>query len=395
MRPSDHPGNPALALLTGLSERHDRSRAGGRMPSVKVNWGDAVSGVVDVAERILEHAEGRGAVTIDRPRGARHLIERVRLRDAGLLAGLLERTPASEKANAALDEVAPLLAGGAEWVQDALGVGLERWNRGQRAFRLDGADIDGIVAFTRILLAIDEGVDGRDPRTFCLSAGVDSKALERHRGGVVEVVRRAYGVKGPADEVLAAIGFRPFHHPVHLRGPLAVPAMGLDCSAVRPFIALPSAAAGLIVPMAPIAAVLTIENYASFNRHVAEVEQDGVVVVYGGGFASPAVVAALRALASAAPDATFHHWGDIDAGGVRILANLEERVGRWFRPHLMDASLAEARGVPRPPMPALRRIADAGGGAAGLARYLGEGSPRHLEQESTAPSAIPLGEGCD
>jgi hypothetical protein len=41
------------------------------------------------------------------------------------------------------------------------------------------------------------------------------------------------------------------------------------------------------------AALLTIENYASFNRHVREIN-DGALVLYTGGFASTGVPASLK-----------------------------------------------------------------------------------------------------
>ena len=52
----------------------------------------------------------------------------------------------------------------------------------------------------------------------------------------------------------------------------------VDRSVVSPLIALPLAAAGLLVPTGRIMTVLTIGNFFSSKRHVAKVEQGGVVV---------------------------------------------------------------------------------------------------------------------
>ncbi len=389
MRPSNFPSNPAVSLLTRLSELHDRSRPGAGLGSMKVDFGDAPAADVVIGEKLLLLAEQDGAVSIDRPRRARHLMERIRLRDPDRLAAFLGRTPAGKKASEILEAVVPLLDCVPDWIQDAIEGALQRWNRGERAFRIEAERIDRIVDFVRILIAIDRGVDGRDLRTFCLEAGVDSKAFERHRGSIVEVVRAAYGLDGlEADEVIAAIGFRPFHQAIHLRGPVKVPSLELDCSRARPYVAIPPPAAGDLRLTSDVRAILTIENFTSFNRHAAEVDQPDTVVVYSGGFPSPSVALSLRTLIDAAPMADVYHWGDIDAGGVRIFRNIEERVGRRILPHLMDACLAEARGVAKAAVPCLARVAESESGIADLAGYLSTGNPRHLEQEALAPRPV-------
>lgn len=359
------------------------------MPSIRPDFVDASGREIDIADAVLKQAEKEGAVVLERHKRTPHLIERVRLLDPARLAEFLDRKPAAIKANAILDMIAPHLAGAADWIQEVIGRGLDRWNRGDQAFRLHADRVDRILEFTKILLAIDHGVDGRDLRTFSIEAGVDSKAFERHRGTIVAIVRDAYELNGfNEDEVLATIGFRAFHQAIYVRGPLAVAGMGLDCRGVRPYLGLPPAAAADINLVGSIRAVLTVENFASFNRQTAEVDDDDVVVVYSGGFPSPPIVTALRVLRAQSPMATFKHWGDIDAGGVRIFRNLEERVGVTFTPHLMDAELAEARGRKAAAIPSLARIAETGSGIAGLARYLSRGDPRHLEQEAVSPVSM-------
>lgn len=60
--------------------------------------------------------------------------------------------------------------------------------------------------------------------------------------------------------------------------------------------------------------ILTIENYASFNRQVREIE-DGSLVVYTGGFPAMGVVELLAKVLPTVPaDVGFLHWGDVDAG---------------------------------------------------------------------------------
>jgi hypothetical protein len=82
----------------------------------------------------------------------------------------------------------------------------------------------------------------------------------------------------------------------------------------------------------------TIENEYPFLAHVEEsggpagLGASGEVAVYTAGFPTPALVAALRALADRAPDLAFRHWGDADLGGVRIWLYLRTKIGRPLTP---------------------------------------------------------------
>lgn len=87
--------------------------------------------------------------------------------------------------------------------------------------------------------------------------------------------------------------------------------------------------------------VLFIENRASFERYVREIDDSGVVI-YTAGFpprlwasAMEIIIAELR---GAVP---FYHWGDRDAGGYRILAFLAKRLDTDIQPYLMGV---EAQG---------------------------------------------------
>jgi hypothetical protein len=136
------------------------------------------------------------------------------------------------------------------------------------------------------------------------------------------------------------------------------------------------------------AAVLTIENFASFNRQVREVD-DGALVVYTGGFPSAGVIDMLTGLLNAVdPDVPFFHWGDIDPGGVRIFRLLEESLPRSPLPHLMDRLLAEAHGKPAAPDRTLAAIAATSSAISDLADWLAHGDTIwHLEQEALDPAA--------
>ncbi len=118
-------------------------------------------------------------------------------------------------------------------------------------------------------------------------------------------------------------------------------------------------------------AVLTIENYASFNRHVRETS-DGALTVYVGGLLSVVVAALLKRLSREIVDVPFLHWGDIDGGVLRIFRHVEECVARPLQPHPMTRKLAEQYGRPCEPDDTLGPIAKSDGAIADLARWLRE-----------------------
>ncbi|WP_311966823.1 Wadjet anti-phage system protein JetD domain-containing protein [Bradyrhizobium australiense] len=136
-------------------------------------------------------------------------------------------------------------------------------------------------------------------------------------------------------------------------------------------------------------AILTIENYASFNRQVREIE-DGSLVVYTGGFPAAGVIELLsKVLLTVPAEVPFLHWGDVDAGGLRIFRYLEENLPRGPQPHLMTKELAEKAGQPADPEPSLGSIARSESAIRNLADWLAFGSDvRHLEQEALEPRSV-------
>ncbi|WP_265442082.1 Wadjet anti-phage system protein JetD domain-containing protein [Bradyrhizobium sp. SEMIA] len=119
-----------------------------------------------------------------------------------------------------------------------------------------------------------------------------------------------------ADVVWAHIGLERFSHPVHLKGPVAVEgARGrlVDGSA-KPFASIHPEMLSQLAILEPPTAILTIENYASFNRQVREIE-DGSLVVYTGGFPTAGIIELLAKVLAVVPaEVPFLHWGDVDAG---------------------------------------------------------------------------------
>lgn len=174
----------------------------------------------------------------------------------------------------------------------------------------------------------------------------DSKRLASLRGALLRVLRRhdpdapLYGEDDDALLRAHQLDRAPEYLP--LAGPLTIAlptsATPLALAPFAPSLALPAP----LLRAARIAelgaqAVITVENLTSFSELCALRPPD-VLALYTGGFASPTVVALLRAIRKAGPDIAIWHWGDLDAGGLRILAHLRAKLGN-VRPLAMDSAV--------------------------------------------------------
>lgn len=382
----NEPGIRFLERLLALSERSpDRTRPASAAPDY-----DALSKAAEIVrfQDQLVAAERSGAVALRYGRRERkHLIERVSVKDASILARHLGRKPSQVTAVETRQALEESIKDGAPWLVEILDEMEGRWSRGEVAYRLEPADVDSCKEFLTLLRAISrDEARGLDARSFALRATGDTKAFDRHSG-------RLLGVLGPrlgeaSDAVWRRIGLERFAHPVHLRGPIvsekdngiAVDGRGRPFASIHPEL-IPSLRL-LVTPQY----VLSIENYASFNRHVREVD-DGGLVVYTGGFASTGVIEVLAwILRSTDENIPLFHWGDIDPGGLRIFRCLEEVLPRPPRPHLMDRALAESHGKSAQPDASLASIAQSSSAIADLAAWLSRGrNIKHLEQEAISP----------
>lgn len=224
--------------------------------------------------------------------------------------------------------------------------------RGDPAYRLAPVPLDPAKEFLLLLAAISRNEAVR------LRATGDTKAFDRHASRLLAVLGARVGEPGtPADKVWASIGLERFSHPIHLKGPIVIegPTGILVDGNASPF----SSVHPEMLPHLKLSAspnyLLSIENYASFNRQVSEID-DGGMVVYLGGFPSAGVVGLLdRALSRIRDDVPFFHRGDIDPGGFRFL---EETLPRRPRPHLMTRNLAEQFGKPVTADGSLRAIGE-------------------------------------
>jgi Uncharacterized protein conserved in bacteria C-term(DUF2220) len=310
--------------------------------------------------RVIAEAEAQQAVQVRRQRHAGPAdIRFIALADADRLARLLRRDPAADAASRAIAALRAAVGPVAGWIDEVIDQIAAGWALRREPFPgLAALDTGQAEKFVRILAAVDrdEHLRGWDMRTFSRHACGDSKAVEAAAARLARVLRVRFNLPEVRPrEVLAAVGIEKFPWPVLVRGRLRLPD-GTELTA-RPYHGLPPETAPAITVEGTVPYVMVIENLASFNRYVREID-DGSVVVYSGGFPSRATLATIRRLDGSLPQhIPFFHWGDADHHGRLILEHIRSAVARHVNPHLMDREGIEEQEAISPEPPPTRLLA--------------------------------------
>lgn len=339
----------------------------------------------------IDAALRAGAVRLGHGSGRRRdEVTFVRLADPAALYAHLGREPAGDATHRARAEITRGLSlppAFAAALDDLAGA----WSRNKSWARLEPQDVASARLAFRLAAAIAAGDHvGSDYRTFSRGVAGDSKALERLEAAVVRILSTAIDVP-PAErprEALAALGLDRFGPPLLIAGPLAL--SGIALPRALPYLGLPATPSALetLSLIRPPTHLLTIENFASFNRHVLEADPDRQgLTVYTGGYPSRAIQEALGRLARLLPDdAPCFHWSDIDCDGVQIFLTVARALKRPLAPHLMSIELAERHGAPIAADHGRRRGAvPQESPVAPLADYLASPQARAVEQEELDP----------
>ncbi|WP_141342382.1 Wadjet anti-phage system protein JetD domain-containing protein [Bradyrhizobium sp. USDA 3458] len=376
----------ANGLLNDLLDRYEGGTAN---PIAHPDY-DAFPNVVaaDVFLRQIARAEAVGAVSLARGRGTRRdQIVHVRLQAADALYHYLGRVPAAQIAQEAGRRLCADIALDWRLVEAAAAIA-ETWGRAKSWHGFASSDVDKLRdAFALAQAILENRHLDVDYRTFSRRTVGDSKALERVEGAVVRLLGGILELPPGARprEALRTIGLERFAPPLLIAGRIDLD--GADLSQISPlYLGIPPKEADRIRFRRPPAYLLTIENFASFNRHVAEADPDREgATMYVGGYPSLATQQALRTITQMLSGNTpIFHWSDIDPDGTWIFHTIERAVGRPIRPHLMSVEIAERSGqVP------LRKAAPArcppDSGIAVLAAYLAGDGAKTLEQEELNP----------
>lgn len=384
----------ALKILGKLIDRIERQPERQKRVIEPVPKRGYLTEELQALHNTLKRAEAAGAVTLiwGKPRaGTSHLVEKVVLADAGKLYGFLGRRPAGKEAEKA---AARALVAVTDWFPGKLPdyvLGITHfyalsWSSKLRPGGLGPEDWPELVEVLKGVLAVKEMPSGAlDLRSFSRRTTGESKLIERNRGRIAQQLRRLDQLPDyleSADDVLAHYDLEKFPQPVLVAGALAWRGERL---VQEPYVGLAPEVAARVTAAGAVSGILTIENLASFNRHVREARRDGEIVIYSGGFPSRHTLAFIVRLAAETKAPCFH-WGDIDLGGIRIAHHLHLALPRGLRLHLMSEALALAHGTPIDPVrasgiPAESPVAD-------LATFLASERAHSLEQEELDPVAL-------
>jgi hypothetical protein len=179
-------------------------------------------------------------------------------------------------------------------------------------------------------------------RTLSVQLFGDSKRLGALQGKLLTILRRHYPEAeafGDDDRsLLRALQLYSVPEYVPISGPLVLQTE-TDPLNLEPFVPSIALSADMLrqtrVAECSAQIVVTVENATSFSQLAAQ-RLTSILVIYTGGFASPTVIGLLKSLRAMRPGLAFHHWGDLDAGGLRILSHLRSHLGP-ISPLLMDA----------------------------------------------------------
>lgn len=359
------------SLIADLLDRHEKNPDATRLIATIDNDGFEDLDRRDAFGEELARLEREGGVErVWTGHRAGLIVTGVRLKDAAVLYRQTGRKPSAQLVDGALAELRAYndLPIGAVPLIDAVA---NAWRRGVAHIGIAKGDVRTLDQVIRLATAVHaraaEQPEGEiDYRTFSRLAVSDSKALERNTRPVASAIARLFPTAAsPAqrdpEELLAEAGIVRLPQPVLLRGSIGLKGQPLP---ELPFVGFPTECAEFVDLLNRPSYVLTIENYASFMRYVREVSQtDEGLVIYSAGFPSGPTLKAIARLAALADAPTFH-WGDMDAGGVRIFRHIETHLaplGVTLRPHMMEAELLRRTGA------VMKDVHDGAGDMAGSA----------------------------
>jgi hypothetical protein len=376
----------AKLLLEDLLDRHE---AGAASPIAYPDYSGFASVTdMDAFIRQLRFAEDNGAVRFAMGRGnRREQVAYVRLESADALYRHLERTPIMGIARDAYSRIVEGLH-----LHERLGAAandiVSIWTRAKTWNGLAPRDAERVRNVFLLAQAILDGQHaGMDYRTFSRRIVGDSKTLERLEGPVVRLLSGILDLPPGAKprEALRTLGLEKFAPPLLVSGHVDLDEADLSRTSLM-YIGIPPKEAERIRFRQTPAYLLTIENYASFNRHIAEADPTRMgTTIYVGGYPSLGTQKALQVIVSKLPkDVPLFHWSDIDADGTWIFRTIENAIGRSLRPHLMSPEIAHRLGKTADGRSIIGACSPTSG-IIDVVRYLAQNDAKTLEQEELDP----------
>jgi hypothetical protein len=250
-------------------------------------------------------------------KGFSRRLDRVTLKDQGRLFSSLGRMALKD---VLAETLAQLDTDHEPWEQGAISAIKEAWLAKRRWQRLGPEHISIVNAIQVLARAIKSGEwEGHDHRTICSRIVNDSKFIENRAAAVF-----AYTFNGdekPAETtrgIIEALGLQKGGQPVLISGPFGKG--GFPAGDYFEYLGIAENDLSEIELTRAPSYVLTIENQVSFNRHVAEINQDkhGLIFFTGGQPSHNVQTLISRLLSQLDERVPVYHWRTSILGGWRF-----------------------------------------------------------------------------
>jgi len=297
----------------------------------------------DAVHATLENAVRFGAIRIEWVRAYKDTeIDKICLEDISKLSSFLgEKTLADRitSAQAKLSEISHETA----WLNKIYDGVVEGWKVGKKPLGLTPEDVGNMAQLYALVEYLENEKNELDMRTVSARLFNDTKLIETKLLGKLVAVYKLHLNKENADaeEILTDISLEKYPWPVFISAEINVIAeenKQLYCG-IKPFAGIPPDAIKDVQIVGDVSYVLSIENFSSFNTHTRQIH-DGGIIIYTNGFPNKRLSEFYKTLLKKiGDDVPVYHWGDVDVGGFRILAKMQEYAstfGYIVNPHLMD-----------------------------------------------------------
>ncbi|MGM0397080.1 MAG: Wadjet anti-phage system protein JetD domain-containing protein [Bacillota bacterium] len=205
---------------------------------------------------------------------------------------------------------------------------------GNRSVRFFTGDFFELERILRAVKALDNVEAEQYIREFSVQLFKDSKTFGEIQGKVESLVFE-YGSFPEKEDVLG--NFNLVRTPTYVNfkgaGKICLSDQEIDFSGLSSDIAISSMMLKDIESVQVLSGkVLTVENLTTFHSF----EKEDFFVIYLGGFHNRIRRDFIRMLHAQNKGATYHHFGDIDAGGFHILEHLRKTTDVDFLSYKMD-----------------------------------------------------------
>lgn len=333
-------------ILSNLTDRYERCRSSRRIFFTLTEknlpaYFEITQTEYELIHQQLSVIEEKGFVRLHWKDGKQgHILEKVELLPEAMpeIYRYLDREPAAEQQAEVLrfmDRFERSHCGGCQTVRQCFSFIRTRLKDGKSVKRY--VDFAAPERFYQVIRGVEAAYQWKKKtdgecfyREFSMMVYGDSKIFEQLQGSILEICRD-FGEEKDADFEHFGILKQP--QTVLMKGCAKVRMPGgdrVDLRCLKQGIGIAGQDLHLLSfdSVCLPAKVITVENLTAFYRF----EEEGSLMIYLGGFAGSGRVELLKKLKESCPKAVFYHFGDIDAGGIRIFLDLRRRSGIDFHP---------------------------------------------------------------